>query len=119
LPEAVIAKLPNSQVDRATIMERAEKRLTRERQALSDWEQEPPAIIESFDDSLIEPPSIEPPKINMAPPAPPPSNDAADLREAIAMVNELVERLGDEVALSIDPQGKVQAKRRIVSFIDL
>jgi hypothetical protein len=133
LPEEVIAKLPNSQVDRDTIMERAEKRLTRELQVLNNWEiplpQGQPAFIDSAKDSLIEPvepptvepptvepPSIEPPKINTVPP---PSNDAADLREAIQMVNELVERLGDEVVLSIDAEGRVQAKRRIVAFIDL
>lgn len=124
LPEEVIAKLPNSQVDTSTIMERADRRLMREMQALNVWEiplpHEPPAIIDTVKASLIEQPSIEPPKINTAPkPVPPPSNDAADLREAIAMVNELVERLGDEVALSIDEQGRVQARRRIVSFIDL
>jgi hypothetical protein len=96
LPESVIDKLPNSQVDHETRMDRADKRLAREMAALQEDAPEPP------------PAPVEPP---------PPS--AVDLKELLVMVNELVDQMGESVALTIDEHGHVQAKRRIVQYIDL
>jgi hypothetical protein len=143
LPENVIDKLPNSQVDPETRFDRAEKRLQREMQNLyanamtledeaSDQAELSAKQAWSEDRSPIEPepaqapaeaPPIEPPATEAPPmdPAPvdPPSPPAADLKTALAMVNELVDQLGDSVVLSIDERGHVTAKRRVVQFIDL
>jgi hypothetical protein len=95
LPPAVIDKLPNSQVDPATRFDRADKRLAREMAALNEDMPEPPAVVE------------------------PPSPPALDLKEALAMVNELVDQLGESVVLRIDEHGHAQAKRRVTQYIDL
>lgn len=135
LPEAVVVKLPNSQVDPETRFDRADKKLQREIAILNGQDSretitapavlalgsgKPDRSLDAMIETIGEPPAPEPPAPPAPePPAPPPSNDAADLKTALAMVNELVERLGDSVALSIDADGRVQAKRRVVSFIDL
>jgi hypothetical protein len=131
LPQPVIDKLPNSQVDMTTIMMRAEKRFQRELQAernRGEQEDIAQAWATLKDEAVIAP---EPGEVVSQPGQPatipgeplqaaePPSAPALDLKEALAMVNELVDQLGDSVVLSIDAHGHVTAKRRIVSFIDL
>lgn len=106
LPEVVIEKLPNGAVDQETLHERAEKRMQRDMHLLKLATED---LIPEMPEDAAEPVAdIEPP-----------SAPALDLREALAMVNELVDQLGDSVVLSIDAHGHVTAKRRIVSFIDL
>ena len=140
LPEPVLDKLPNSQVDASTIMARAEKRLQRESQEVraeaaderfraakdvAEAQERFRKLLGQTDEATIVP---EPEEVSTPTPEPatipgevlqPPSAPAVDLKEAIAMVNELVDQLGDEVVLSIDATGHVQAKRRIVQYIDL
>lgn len=140
LPQPVIDKLPNSQVDMTTIMMRAEKRFQREIQVERDratregaqaWDEVEAhrQVLNALKDEAVIAP--EPGQVVSQPEQPetipgeplqaaePPSAPALDLKEALAMVNELVDQLGDSVVLSIDATGHVTAKRRIVSFIDL
>lgn len=103
LPPEVIDKLPNSQVDPETRLDRAEVKLQRDMRRL-------------YEDAVeLEAQEAEQP----AEPPEPPSAPALDLREALAMVNELVDQLGDGIVLTIDANGHVQAKRRIVQYVDL
>jgi hypothetical protein len=127
LPEVVIEKLPNSQVDMSTIMSRAETRLMREMNKMLQDAREDTEAAEDTEalghDPVMPVPKVDP-TADLGTPAEipavePPSAPALDLREALAMVNELVDQLGDSVVLSIDAHGHVTAKRRIVSFIDL
>lgn len=124
LPQELIDKLPNSQVDPETRHDRADRRLRREMLKLSadapTLEDEAPQLQPEPEPEAqpIEPPAAETLPADPAP-VDPPSPPAADLKEAIAMVNELVDQLGDTVALSIDERGHVRARRRIVQFIDL
>jgi len=123
LPQAVIDKLPNSQVDEETRFERAEKRL---KQEMSRVFQEAPEV-ETEDEVEVavpegeEPePMVEPTHLaNLEAIANAPNAHERDLKDALLMVNELVDQLGDSVVLSIDDNGHVRAKRRIVQFIDL
>lgn len=115
LPPAVLDKLPNSQVDPATIMERAEKRLQREIVSLKDEA----VIAPEAPEVVPQPPAPETIPGEPLQAAPAPSAHAQDLKAALAMVNELVDQLGAEVVLSIDENGHVQAKRRVVQYIDL
>lgn len=138
LPQPVIDKLPNSQVDHSTIMARTEKRLQRvlqeERERtgkleMTDeeaWGQHIVRVMHGEATIVPEAAEVvsqpqEPATIPGEPlqAAPAPSAPAVDLKEAIAMVNELVDQLGDEVVLSIDANGHVTAKRRVVNYIDL
>jgi hypothetical protein len=115
LPESVIDKLPNSQVDPETRIERAEKRLKQEmaRVFAEAAEVTVPDDIERIIEQEIEALPPEPEPIE------PPTPTIVDLKDALQMVNELVDQLGDSVVLSIDETGHVRAKRRIVQFIDL
>lgn len=117
LPEPVIDKLPNSQVDHETRMERAEKRLSRELSIQQIMDEEWPLIEPEPEPHPLKALLAEPnvPPVDVEPPTP----TIVDLKEALQMVNELVEQLGDQVVLSIDENGHVRAKRRIVQFIDL
>jgi hypothetical protein len=140
LPQPVLDKLPNSQVDMDTIMARADKRFQRELQAERDRVEQDNAqawaevdsfrqVVQDVKDEATATP--EPGEVVSQPEQPetipgealqaaePPSAPALDLKEALAMVNELVDQLGESVVLSIDAKGHVQAKRRIVSYIDL
>jgi hypothetical protein len=123
LPEAVIDKLPNSQVDMSTIMDRAEKRLMREMNKVFHGEpvisEDEPEVPEVPEDAEPEPMGEPTPNANLEAIANAPDGHEIDLKEALGMVNEIVDRLGDRVALSIDENGHVRAKRRIVTFIDL
>jgi hypothetical protein len=131
VPAEIINKLPNTQVDADTRLERADKRLKRD---LVKLFQDAPEIepdnprIEALPDGTglddgvpIDPPAPTPAPDLLAIPhdheEPPP--DVADLREAIGMVNELVDRLGDNIALFVDGAGRLHAKRRVISYIDL
>lgn len=121
LPEAVIDRLPNSQVDMSTIMTRAEKRLMQEMNRVFQSEQEV-AEAEPQTDAITIPDPIEVPvSVPVPEPAPieHPSPTIVDLKDALQMVNELVDQLGESVVLSIDENGHVRAKRRIVQFVDL
>lgn len=115
LPEAVIDRLPNSQVDDETRYERAEARLKRE---MAKVFSEAPEVTRPDDIEAIIEKEVEdlPPEPE---PIEPPTPTIVDLKEALQMVNELVDQLGDSVVLSIDANGHVRAKRRIVQFIDL
>jgi hypothetical protein len=122
IPGPVLDKLPNSQVDTSTIMARAEKRLQRETAKMYDFHPDRKAGVFRVE-SVPEPEEVSTPTQEPATipgeALQPPSAPAVDLKEAIAMVNELVDQLGEEVVLSIDGNGHVQAKRRIVQYIDL
>jgi hypothetical protein len=109
LPVAVIDKLPNSAVDPETRRDRADKRLQREMAALYAEAPEAPEVPD-------EPPQPDPP-----PPdgEPVPNADADELRAAIALVNDLVDLIGDGVTLAIDESGHITARRRVVMFVDL
>lgn len=124
LPEAVIDKLPNSQVDPETRMERAETRLKREMAKVFIEAPEETPIEEEVEVPVPEgdepEPMGEPTHLaNLEAIGNAPNRHEVDLKDALAMVNEIVDRLGDGVALSIDEFGHVRAKRRIVNFIDL
>jgi hypothetical protein len=142
LPEAVVDKLPNEAVDPKTRHERADKRLQREMERLKaeavddlaqakerdkmfQDTQEAPRLEEVFETAPLEevikmvPETREPEPAPEAEPVPPPSAPTLDLKEALSMVNELVDQLGDSVVLSIDKHGHVTAKRRVVQYIDL
>ena len=133
LPEAVIDKLPNSQVDVETRMERADRKLRKEWAKLGTGIDEgvsfeaphvplTPEQIAEPEAQLTEETAAEATEPDQSPEVStvePPSRSAVDLKDAIAMVNELVDQLGDSVALSIDENGHVRAKRRIVQYIDL
>lgn len=135
LPEPVIEKLPNGAVDPETRGERADKRLERELAKLAKAEQEEGEMPEgtTFLDDIAEisrlkkaeeaeafEPMGEPTHLaNLEAIHNAPNAHERDLKEAIGMVNELVDRLGERVALAIDEHGHVTAKRRVVSFIDL
>jgi hypothetical protein len=142
LPKAVVDKLPDEAVDPKTRHERADKRLQREMERLkADVEddlaqakerdnmfqdtQEAPRLEEVIETPALEevvetaPETREPEPAFEADPVPPPSAPAVDLKEALSMVNELVDQLGDSVVLSIDKHGHVTAKRRVVQYIDL
>lgn len=112
VPAPIIDKLPNAQVDAETRMARADKRLKRD-------------IIKLFEDFPEIGPSDRPGRPADPPPLPIPHDhedpppDVADLREALGMVNELVDRLGDNIALFVDEAGRLHAKRRVISYIDL
>lgn len=132
LPEAVIDKLPNSQVDTDTIQARTEKRLQRElreereraeRELAQTW-----ARVDGLEQRLNNEASTVPESEPMGEPthlanlealANAPNAHHRDLKEALAMVNELVDQLGDGVVLAIDAGGHVVARRRVVQFIDL
>jgi hypothetical protein len=62
------------------------------------------------------PPAPEPPPSDSDPV---PDTDAAELRAAIALVNDLVDLIGDGVTLAIDERGHITARRRVVVFVDL
>lgn len=130
LPEPVIDKLPNSQVDPETRHDRAEQRLQRDMRKLYEeaaaLDNEPGGGPESR--GVPTHPQDPPPAPGgtlaalggtLAVPPPAPSAPAQDLKAALQMVNELVDHLGAEVVLSIDANGHVQAKRRVVQFVDL
>jgi hypothetical protein len=109
LPPPLLNKLPNSNVDHGTRMDRAETRLQRELRAAYDAA---PEIDPEITPEIAAYPEPEPE------PAPL-TADTTDLKTALTMVNELVDRLGEDVVLYIDPHGRVQARRRIVQFVDL
>jgi hypothetical protein len=137
LPEAVIDSLPNRAVDPQTVHERVERKLKRAFRVLSaEPEPEPapppePPTEETSPWKLTLPyltaptPVPQTPEEPAAAPLPIPLDvdplppDVSDLKEAMAMVNELVDRLGQNIVLYIDEAGRLQAKRRVVSFIDL
>jgi hypothetical protein len=122
LPQPVIDKLPNSQVDEETRYERAEKRLKQEMgRVFTDVRevQEDELEIAVPEDEEAEPMGEPTHLANLEAIANAPNAHERDLKEALSMVNEIVDRLGDRVALSIDENGHVRAKRRIVQFIDL
>jgi hypothetical protein len=131
LPEPVIDKLPNSQVDPETRFERADKRLRREVEEAIEQDRAQLRVAEQLLADSTPPQSAVTPDAIFAeqgtvyiteaktPEAPQPSAPAVDLKAALQMVNELVDQLGAEVVLSIDERGHVQAKRRIVQYIDL
>lgn len=115
VPGAIIEKLPNSAVDPETRRARADKRLQREMAELFAQAPEPDAE---------EPPGQARGLADTPPPAPidgepVPDDDAAELRAAIALVNDLVDLIGDGVTLAIDERGHVTARRRTVVFVDL
>lgn len=146
LPEAVVDKLPNGAVDPVTRNERAEKRL---RRVLAGLKEQGDETVRTTEQRVAEvngtigshPPRLEavlaeigaagPPAGESGPMGEPthPADRAAlanapnahhrDLKEALAMVNELVDQLGDDVVLGIDANGHVVARRRVVQFIDL
>jgi hypothetical protein len=106
-----------------TSARRAEKRLKQEMNKVFQGE---PVISEDEPEVPEVPKSEEPEPMgepthlaNLEAIANAPNRFEVDLKEAILMVNELVDRLGDRVALSIDENGHVRAKRRIVQFVDL
>jgi hypothetical protein len=115
LPERVVDMLPNAAVDQET---RDERQQRRRELAWQKW-MVPIAVDTPQDEEATPPQATEPDDPLDLSTIAPASNDTLDLREAINMVNELVDRLGDEVALSIDERGRVVAKRRVVQFIDL
>jgi hypothetical protein len=149
LPASLVDKLPNSQVDHSTIMARAEARFQREVQKAQEQHEvitaETDARIEALaarmqylpDDTrqqvaldwqqveAITAPQEARQEAQEGPeqPASPDSLAGAldDLRTALVMVNELKDRLGPEVVLSINDQGQVVARRKVVvvTFQDL
>jgi hypothetical protein len=124
VPEAIIDKLPNSQVDMSTIMARADKRLIQEMKRVFQGGTEVAEVEREIEatpqpetiETLVPAPVPEPEPID---PIEPPTPTIVDLKDALQMVNELVDQLGESVVLSIDERGHVRAKRRIVQFIDL
>lgn len=130
LPAAVVESLPNRAVDPQTIQERADRNLKRAFRLLSA-EPEPP-----IPEPEPAPPAVEPEPVaesrsttlsvpERAAPLPIPFDgdplpaDVTDLKAAMALVNELVDRLGQNIVLYVDREGRCQAKRRVVSFIEL
>jgi hypothetical protein len=125
LPAAVIESLPNRAVDPQTIQERVDRKLKRAFRVLSaepEPEPAPPAVepepvAQSRSATLTLPERAAPWLIPLdGDPVPP---DVTDLKAAMGLVNELVDRLGDNIVLYVDPDGRCQAKRRVVSFIEL
>lgn len=68
----------------------------------------------------VEPAEAAPPQPEEFPPnlVDAPTGDAVDLKAAIEMVNELADRIGDGVVLTIE-HGRVRARRRVVGYVDL
>jgi hypothetical protein len=132
LPEAVIDKLPNSKVDPETRMERADRKLRKEWGKLGTGIDEgvsfeaphvpltPEQIAQPEPEPEESEPDGEPTHLaNIEAIENAPNRHEVDLKDALAMVNEIIDRLGDGVVLSIDENGHVRAKRRIVQYIDL
>jgi hypothetical protein len=49
----------------------------------------------------------------------PVSNEIVELQAAIGLVNELKIKLGENICLLIDDEGRLHARRRVISYIDL